>query len=63
MHVRVFNLFNDFNREACTAGPVTKEQAGSYVLMIARFITSCIAEQIRLAPDKCMTLSSYQNCS
>nr|KJB33954.1 hypothetical protein B456_006G040000 [Gossypium raimondii] len=42
--------------EACTAGPVTKEQAGSYVLMIARFITSCIAEQIRLAPDKFITV-------
>ncbi|XP_017608057.1 COP9 signalosome complex subunit 3-like [Gossypium arboreum] len=42
--------------EACTAGPVTKEQAGSYVLMIARFITSCIAGQIRLAPDKFITV-------
>ncbi|KAG8482964.1 hypothetical protein CXB51_022010 [Gossypium anomalum] len=42
--------------EACTAGPVSKEQAGSYVLMIARFITSCIAEQIRLAPDKFITV-------
>ncbi|XVF16238.1 hypothetical protein REPUB_Repub10bG0014200 [Reevesia pubescens] len=38
--------------EACTAGPVTKEQASSYVLIIARFISSCVAEQIRLAPDK-----------
>ncbi|XVF60087.1 hypothetical protein PTKIN_Ptkin08bG0015400 [Pterospermum kingtungense] len=38
--------------EACTAGPVTKEQASSSVLTIARFISSCVAEQIRLAPDK-----------
>ncbi|XVF13944.1 hypothetical protein REPUB_Repub09cG0013500 [Reevesia pubescens] len=38
--------------EACAAGPVTKEQAGSFVLIIARFISSCVADQIRLAPDK-----------
>ncbi|KAK9039603.1 hypothetical protein V6N11_014799 [Hibiscus sabdariffa] len=38
--------------EACTAGPVTQEQASSFVLTIARFISSCVAEQIRLAPDK-----------
>ncbi|GKV07922.1 hypothetical protein SLEP1_g19620 [Rubroshorea leprosula] len=38
--------------EACTSGPVTKEQAGVFVLTIARFISSCAAEQIRLAPDK-----------
>ncbi|XP_022774279.1 COP9 signalosome complex subunit 3 [Durio zibethinus] len=38
--------------EACTAGPVTKEQASSFVLIISRFISSCVAEQIRLAPDK-----------
>ncbi|GMI76826.1 FUSCA 11, COP9 SIGNALOSOME SUBUNIT 3, CONSTITUTIVE PHOTOMORPHOGENIC 13 [Hibiscus trionum] len=38
--------------EACTAGPVTQELASSYVLTIARFISSCVTEQIRLAPDK-----------
>ncbi|KAK8672479.1 hypothetical protein V6N13_110847 [Hibiscus sabdariffa] len=38
--------------EACTAGPVTTESASSFVLIIARFISSCAAEQIRLAPDK-----------
>ncbi|XWS44040.1 hypothetical protein CRYUN_Cryun15aG0011000 [Craigia yunnanensis] len=38
--------------EACTAGPVTKEQASSFVLIIARFISLCASEQIRLAPDK-----------
>ncbi|KAE8718192.1 COP9 signalosome complex subunit 3 [Hibiscus syriacus] len=38
--------------EAFTAGPVTNEHASSSVLMIARFISSCVAEQIRLAPDK-----------
>ncbi|MBA0873201.1 hypothetical protein Goshw_029125 [Gossypium schwendimanii] len=38
--------------EACTAGPVTTESASSFVLIIARFISSCVAEQIRLAPDK-----------
>ncbi|KAK6256305.1 hypothetical protein SCA6_017610 [Theobroma cacao] len=38
--------------EACTAGPVTKEQASTFALIIARFISSCVADQIRLAPDK-----------
>ncbi|XVF57848.1 hypothetical protein PTKIN_Ptkin07bG0015500 [Pterospermum kingtungense] len=38
--------------EACTAGPVTKEQASSFVLIIARFISSCVSDQIRLASDK-----------
>ncbi|OMP05542.1 hypothetical protein COLO4_08766 [Corchorus olitorius] len=38
--------------EACTSGPVSKEQASTFVLIIARFISSCAAEQIRLAPDK-----------
>ncbi|XP_039061526.1 COP9 signalosome complex subunit 3-like [Hibiscus syriacus] len=38
--------------EACTAGPVTTESARSFVLIIAIFISSCDAEQIRLAPDK-----------
>ncbi|WCJ27498.1 COP9 signalosome complex subunit 3 [Euphorbia peplus] len=38
--------------EACTAGPVSKEQAKTLVILFARFITSCVAEQIRLASDK-----------
>nr|KJB70830.1 hypothetical protein B456_011G092400 [Gossypium raimondii] len=38
--------------EACTAGPITKEQASSYVLIIARFLSSCVSEQIRLASHK-----------
>ncbi|XP_021299105.1 COP9 signalosome complex subunit 3 [Herrania umbratica] len=38
--------------EACTAGPVTKEQASTFALIIARLISSCVADQIRLAPDK-----------
>ncbi|KAK6928491.1 Proteasome component (PCI) domain [Dillenia turbinata] len=38
--------------EACTSAPVSKEQANDLSLIIVRFINSCIAEQIRLAPDK-----------
>ncbi|XP_050234503.1 COP9 signalosome complex subunit 3 [Mercurialis annua] len=38
--------------DACTSGPTSKEQAKTLVLIFARFITSCAAEQIRLAPDK-----------
>ena len=38
--------------EACTAGPVTKELASSFVLIIARFISSYVFEQIWLALDK-----------
>ncbi|KAG8481724.1 hypothetical protein CXB51_026639 [Gossypium anomalum] len=38
--------------EACTAGPITKEQASSYVLIIARFLSSCVSEQIQLASHK-----------
>ncbi|TYG99398.1 hypothetical protein ES288_A10G192500v1 [Gossypium darwinii] len=40
------------NFEACTAGPITKEQASSYLLIIARFLSSCVSEQIRLASHK-----------
>ncbi|CAH8348342.1 unnamed protein product [Eruca vesicaria subsp. sativa] len=35
--------------DVLTCGPMSKEQ----VLLIARFINSCDAEQIRLASDKC----------
>ncbi|THG22831.1 hypothetical protein TEA_023144 [Camellia sinensis var. sinensis] len=38
--------------EACTAAPISKEQANEVILSIARFINECAAEQIRLAPDK-----------
>ncbi|PSR87499.1 COP9 signalosome complex subunit 3 like [Actinidia chinensis var. chinensis] len=38
--------------EACTAAPNAKEQANELVLSIARFLNDCAAEQIRLAPDK-----------
>lgn len=38
--------------DACVSGPTTKEQAEPMVLIIARFITSCSPEQIRLAPEK-----------
>ncbi|GLT43379.1 hypothetical protein SLA2020_173310 [Shorea laevis] len=40
--------------EACTSAPVpvTNEQASVLALTIARFICSCAAEQIRLAPEK-----------
>ncbi|KAM1511553.1 hypothetical protein ACFX1Z_023225 [Malus domestica] len=38
--------------EACSSGSISKEQASALVLPIARFINSCAAEQIRLQPDK-----------
>ncbi|KAI3474980.1 hypothetical protein Pfo_030291 [Paulownia fortunei] len=38
--------------EACTSAPISKEQANEVVLSVARFINVCAAEQIRLAPDK-----------
>ncbi|TQD99505.1 hypothetical protein C1H46_014841 [Malus baccata] len=38
--------------EACSSGLISKEQASTLVLPIARFINSCVAEQIRLQPDK-----------
>ncbi|OAY29604.1 COP9 signalosome complex subunit 3 isoform X1 [Manihot esculenta] len=38
--------------DACTSGPISKEQAKTVVLIFARFINSCVAEQIRLASDK-----------
>ncbi|RXH69591.1 hypothetical protein DVH24_037375 [Malus domestica] len=38
--------------EACSTGSISKEQASALVLPIARFINSCAAEQIRLQPDK-----------
>ena len=38
---------------------MSKEKASEVVLLIARFITSCDAEQIRLASDKCNHSHSY----
>ncbi|XP_068646038.1 COP9 signalosome complex subunit 3-like [Aristolochia californica] len=38
--------------EAYTSGPISMEQAGEIVRCIARFIMTCEAEQIRLAPEK-----------
>lgn len=45
-------------REACSSGSVSNERASALVLTISRFISSCAAEQIRLAPEKCMHLKS-----
>ncbi|CAH2072779.1 unnamed protein product [Thlaspi arvense] len=42
--------------EAVTCGPVSKEKASDVVLLIARFINSCDAGQIRLASDKFVSL-------
>ncbi|XP_058187613.1 COP9 signalosome complex subunit 3 [Rhododendron vialii] len=42
--------------EACTAGTISKELANELVLSIARFISECDAEQIRLAPEKFISL-------
>ncbi|KAG6790007.1 hypothetical protein POTOM_006150 [Populus tomentosa] len=44
--------------EACTSWPVTNEQARRLVLILSRFLISCVADQIRLAPEKCTNLSS-----
>ncbi|XP_060672523.1 COP9 signalosome complex subunit 3 isoform X2 [Ziziphus jujuba] len=38
--------------EACSSGPLTKERAAALVLPISRFINACAVEQIRLAPEK-----------
>ncbi|CAI9763144.1 unnamed protein product [Fraxinus pennsylvanica] len=38
--------------EACSSAPISKEQASELVLSVARFIDLSAAEQIRLAPDK-----------
>ncbi|KAL2505340.1 COP9 signalosome complex subunit 3 [Abeliophyllum distichum] len=38
--------------EACTSAPISKDEANELVLSVARFINLCAAEQIRLAPDK-----------
>uniref|UniRef100_A0A5B6YNZ2 COP9 signalosome complex subunit 3 n=1 Tax=Davidia involucrata TaxID=16924 RepID=A0A5B6YNZ2_DAVIN len=38
--------------DACKSAPISKEQANELILTTARFINACAAEQIRLAPDK-----------
>ncbi|KAL6587413.1 hypothetical protein OROMI_000391 [Orobanche minor] len=42
--------------EAGTSAPTSKEQANKLVLSVARFINVCAAEQIRLAPEKFISL-------
>ena len=42
------------DREAYSSDPVCREQDGDFLLSIVEFINSCSAEQIRLAPEKCM---------
>lgn len=44
------------DREPCIHGSITKERANTLVPVIAGFITSCSAEQIRFVPDKCMDI-------
>ncbi|KAL3526317.1 hypothetical protein ACH5RR_010973 [Cinchona calisaya] len=38
--------------EACTSDPISKDQSSEIALSIAGFVDACKAEQIRLAPDK-----------
>lgn len=40
------------DREAYSSDPVCREQDGDFLLSIVEFINSCSAEQIRLAPEK-----------
>ncbi|XP_041996171.1 COP9 signalosome complex subunit 3-like isoform X1 [Salvia splendens] len=42
--------------EACTSAPISKDQANKLVLSVARFINVCAAEQIRLAPEKFISI-------
>ncbi|KAF3628848.1 COP9 signalosome complex subunit 3 [Capsicum annuum] len=42
--------------EACTIFPVAKEQINELLVPIAKFINLCDVEQIRMAPDKFITL-------
>lgn len=45
-----------FDREAYSSGPILGEQASGYLFTVVEFINYCSAEQIRLAPDKCMAV-------
>lgn len=49
-------MFVNYNREACMSFPAAKEQVNELLVSVVRFINSCAAEQIRLAPDKCKFL-------
>ncbi|KAJ6733460.1 COP9 SIGNALOSOME COMPLEX SUBUNIT 3-LIKE ISOFORM X1 [Salix koriyanagi] len=40
--------------QACTSRPVTNEQARRLVLNLSRFLTCCVADQIRLTSEKGM---------
>lgn len=51
--LKLFFVWFDCSSELLTCGPVSKEKASAEVPIIARFINSCDAEQIRLASDKC----------
>ncbi|KAL1531575.1 COP9 signalosome complex subunit 3 [Salvia divinorum] len=42
--------------EACTSATVSKDQANELVLSVARFINVCAADQIRLAPEKFISI-------
>ncbi|XP_042034792.1 COP9 signalosome complex subunit 3-like [Salvia splendens] len=42
--------------EACTCGTILKEEANELVLSVARFINVCAADQIRLAPEKFISI-------
>ncbi|XP_076925623.1 COP9 signalosome complex subunit 3-like [Bidens hawaiensis] len=38
--------------EACTVAPVPEAQANEFIISVVRFIDACSVEQIRLVPDK-----------
>lgn len=42
--------------EAITSAPISKEQVNEMVVSAAAFINACVAEQIRMAPDKFISL-------
>ncbi|KAH6835119.1 Proteasome component domain protein [Perilla frutescens var. hirtella] len=42
--------------EACTSTPISKDQSNELVLSVARFINVCSTEQIRLAPDRFVSI-------
>lgn len=58
------------NRDCYTSAHNAKEQANELVPTIARFVNTCSAKQIRLAPEKCMndyyvifTMIEYVHCA
>ncbi|KAF9678674.1 hypothetical protein SADUNF_Sadunf07G0059600 [Salix dunnii] len=52
-----FNMWLMGGREVCTSGPITNEQARLLVLILSRFLTCCVADQIRLASEKFIAVS------